>query len=142
MELMTANRQWASRPSDERFCSLHELAAFTNYERQSSARRVMPNRGLTVLPSSTNPLDIAVSGPNGHPAQFTHWSFSQLCSLAGVPSSYLRDSGMPGALSADNINWGLHHSRPVESAQSTAQTMALSGMPRSPTRSSPALVTV
>lgn len=115
MELMNANRQWSSRPADERFCSLHELAAFTGYEKQNSARRVMPNRGLTVVPSATDPRDIAVAGPNGHPAQFTHWSFSQLCSLAGVPSSYIRDSGMPGALAADCVNWGLHHAREVES---------------------------
>lgn len=114
MELMTASRQWASRPSDERFCSLHELAAFCSYERQHSARRTMPNRGLTVVPSASDPKDIALSGPNGHPAQFTHWSFGQLCSLAGVPSSYIRDSGMPGALAADCINWGLHYARNVE----------------------------
>lgn len=115
MELMQANRQWSSRPADERFTSLPALAAFTSYERQNSARRTLPNRGLTVVPSATDPLDIAVSGPNGHPAQFTHWAFSQLCSLAGVPSSYIRDSGMPGALAADCLNWGLHHKREVES---------------------------
>jgi len=115
MELHQASRQWASRPADERFTSLPALAAFTRYERDHAARRTMPNRGLTVLPSATDPLDVAVAGPNGHPAQFTHWSFGQLCSLAGVPSSYIRDSRMPGALAADNINWGLHHSREVES---------------------------
>ena len=115
MELMNANRQWSSRPADERFRSLHELAAFCGYEKTNSARRVLPNRGLTVVPSATDPLDIAVSGPNGHPAQFTHWAFSQLASLAGVPSSYIRASGMPGALAADCLNWGLHHARSVES---------------------------
>jgi hypothetical protein len=115
MELYNANRQWSSRPADERFRSLHELAAFCSYEKTNSARRVMPNRGLTVVPSTTDPRDIAVSGPNGHPAQFTHWAFGQLCSLAGVPASYIRDSGMPGALAADCINWGLHHARDVES---------------------------
>jgi hypothetical protein len=114
MELYTASRQWASRPQDERFASLHELAAFCNYERQHSARRVMPNRGLTVVPSTTDPRDIAVTGPNGHPAQFTHWSFTQLCALAGVPSGYIRQSAMPGPLAADCINWGLHHARQVE----------------------------
>lgn len=115
MELHHANRQWVSRPADERFCSLHELAAFTSYNKAHSARRVLPNRGLTVLPSTTDALDVAVSGPNGHPAQFTHWSFGQLASLAGVPASYLRAAQMPGALAADNLNWGLHHVRPVES---------------------------
>lgn len=114
MELMQANRQWSTRPSDERFTSLHALATYATHKRDNSARRVMANRGLTVLPSTVDPLDIAVSGPNGHPATFTHWSFGQLCSRAGVPASYLRDSKMPGALAADNLNWGLHHARSVE----------------------------
>lgn len=115
MELMQANRQWSSRPADERFTSLPALATFTAWQKTHSSRRVLPNRQLTVVPSTTDALDIALTGPNGHPAQFTHWSFSQLCSLGGVPSSYIRDSQMPGPLASDNINWGLHHHRPVES---------------------------
>ena len=115
MELMTASRQHVTRPADERFTSLHALAAFTSYQKRHSARRTMPNRALTVVPSATDPLDIACCGPNGHPAQFTNWSFQQLCSLAGVPAGYITRSAMPGALAADNINWGLHHHRPVES---------------------------
>jgi|SRR5579872_221463 len=114
MELMQANRQWASRPSDERFTSLYDLAAFVRYERQNSRRRVMPNRGLTVVPSVTDAQDIAITGPNGHPAQFTHWAFTQLAGLAGVPAGYIRESEMPGGLAADCLNWGLHHHRKVE----------------------------
>jgi hypothetical protein len=114
-ELMQANRQWSTRPSDERFTSLTALASFCTYQRQHSARRTLANRDLTVVPSTTDDYDIALVGPNGHPAQFTHWGFSQLCSLAGVPSSYIRSSAMPGPLAADNLNWGLHHHRDVES---------------------------
>src|SRR5437763_271554 len=117
MELMQANRQWSSRPADERFTSLHALAAFTRNERANSARRTLSNRGVTVLPSTSDPLDIAVElGKNGKSivGQFTHWSFGQLASLADVPAAYIRNSGMPGALAADNVNWGLHHSRTVE----------------------------
>ena len=117
MELMNANRQWSSRPADERFCSLYELAAFSTYKHQQSRRKTVSNRDIIVIPSTTDPLDIALTGrrnPN-KVAQFTHWSFGQLCSLAGVPASYIRESNMPGALAADNINWGLHHQRAVES---------------------------
>ena len=117
MELMHANRQWSSRPADERFTSLHALAAFCRYKADQSRRRVVSNRDIMVIPSVTDPLDIALTGRRNPDklAHFTHWSFSQLCSLAGVPSSYIRDSRMPGALAADNINWGLHHVREVES---------------------------
>jgi len=114
MELMQANRQWSSRPADERFTSMPELCCFLAFERDHSQRKVLANRDLTVIPSTTDDRDIAMTGPNGHPAQFTHWSFNQLCSLAGVPASYIRDSQMPGPLAADNLNWGLHHHRTVE----------------------------
>ena len=124
MQLLQASRQFASRPADERFTSLPALAAFTRYQKMHSfynpasnsrGRRVLPNRSLTIVPSTTDELDVACQGPNGHPAKLTHWSFGQLSALAGVPASYLIKSKMPGALMADNLNWGLHHSRPVES---------------------------
>lgn len=115
MEIMAANRQWATRPADERFTSLHALAAFTNFQKKNSKRTTLPNRDLTVVPSTTDQFDIAVSGPNGHPAQLSNWSFGQLCSLAGVPADYIKRSNLPGALAADNLNWGLHHHRKPES---------------------------
>lgn len=107
------SHQWAKRPDDERFTSLTALAAFTRYRRQRSKPLKLANRQLGVVPSATDPLDVAVTGPNGHPVQFTHWSFGQLSSLAGVPAGYLR-SGLPGTLVADNLNWGLHYGRQVE----------------------------
>lgn len=110
---MTVSHQWVKRPDDERFTSLTALAAYTKYRREHSAQRVIPNRKLQVLPSATDQWDVAVCGPNGNPAQFTHWSFSQYASLAGVPAGYLR-SGLPGALIADNLNWGMQHLRSVE----------------------------
>lgn len=114
MELMQANHQWSTRPADERFTSLPALASFAAFQRSHSKRATLPNRKLTVIPGTTNHRALALTGPNGHPAEFTHWSFQQLSSLAGVPASYLRDSQMPGALAADNLNWGLHHHRDVE----------------------------
>ena len=114
-EIMTASHQWANRPADERFTSLTALAAFTRFSRNNSARRVMSNRDLTVVPSATDPYDIGVVGKKGTPASLTHWGFGQLAARANVPAGYLRDNRLPGALIADNLNWGLHHSRDVES---------------------------
>jgi hypothetical protein len=107
------SRQWSSRPADERFTSLTALAAYTSYRRTHSRSVKLANRQLTILPNAADRLDVAVTGPNGHPAQFTHWSFAQLSSLAGVPAGYLR-SGLPGDLIADNLNWGLHYGRQTE----------------------------
>src|SRR6266852_173807 len=109
----TLHHQWATRPADQRFTSLTALAAYTKFRKEHSRPDTIPNRKLTVLPSATSLTDVAVCGPNGYPAQFTHWSFGQLAGLAGVPAGYLR-SGLPGALIADNMNWGLHYGRTVE----------------------------
>jgi hypothetical protein len=123
-ELHMASRQWASRPADERFTSLHALAAFTKFRHDNCARLTIANRDIDLIPSTTDVQDIAVvpskdycvrNGKSGRPAQLTHWSFTQLCGLAAVPAGYLRHSHMPGALAADNLNWGLHHSRKPES---------------------------
>lgn len=113
--LTQANHEWRSRPADERFTSLFALAAYKTFERDHSKRKTLANRDLTVIPSTTDVLDIAVQGPNGNPASLTNWSFSQLASLSGVPGDYIVRSKMPGALAADNFNWGLKHVRKAES---------------------------
>jgi hypothetical protein len=109
----TLHTQWARRPDDERYTSLTALAAHARYRRDHSRQLTLPNRKLTVVPSTSDRFAIAVTGPNGHPATPTHWSFGQLASLAGAPAGYLR-SGLPGALVADNLNWGLHYQRSIE----------------------------
>jgi hypothetical protein len=113
--LTVASREWSTRPADERFTSLFALAAFKKFEFEHKRRKTIPNRELTVIPSTTDPLDIAITGPNGHPAKLTNWSYSQLATLSGVPGDYIVRSKMPAALAADNFNWGLHHARTPES---------------------------
>lgn len=124
MELHTAARQWASRPADERFLSLHELGSFVRFRHDNCARLSLANRDINIIPSTTDELDFAVvpsddyakrHNKRGTPASLTHWSFTQLAGLAGVPAGYIRHSRMPGALAADNLNWGLHHARKPES---------------------------
>lgn len=111
MELYQASREWATRPSDERFTSLRALAAFASAMRKGSKRIEVSNRDLKCVPSATDMMDFAILGPNGHPAELTHWSFGQLCERTGVPRDYVVRSGMPGCLTADNVNWGLTNRR-------------------------------
>jgi len=40
----------------------------------------------------------------------THWSFGQLCTLIGAPTSYLRQ--LPAALSAINLNTACYRTAP------------------------------
>jgi hypothetical protein len=41
----------------------------------------------------------------GEPVAPTHWSFGQLCTLVGAPTSYLRQ--LPAALCGINLQHGL-----------------------------------
>ncbi len=111
MELMQANRQWSSRPMDERFLSLTELHSHVEMIRQRSAQRVMPNRHLEAAPVDGDHKALMLRGPRGD-ANISHWAFGQLAQRAGAPAGYLRD--LPSPLAADCINYGLRHARDVE----------------------------
>jgi hypothetical protein len=102
--LTQASRQWASRPSDERFVSLTELDAHCQNVRTNSRARVVPNRALRAEPTPDN-SGLVVVGPNGSPVSPTHWAFGQLAQRADAPAGYLRD--LPSPLAADCINYGL-----------------------------------
>ena len=105
---MSANEQWRTRPADERYTSLTDLAKATAYTMEHS-------RGLVVA-SKSLAADVVdgklVIGRNGNTAVPTHWSFGQLAARAGAPAGYLRD--LPNELVADCLNYGLHVARPVE----------------------------
>lgn len=105
----SANEQWRSRPADQRFTSLIELQAATQYTMDHSNQRVVASKAL-----SADVVDgrLVVKGPSGQAAIPTHWAFGQLAQRAGAPAGYLRD--LPNELAADCINYGLHVSRPVD----------------------------
>lgn len=112
--LMQANKEWSSRPADERFTSLTELAAFKNRQRELSRGAVVSSRKIEALPSD-NPGDhktLYLAGPNGGRIEPTHWSFGQLATLAGAPAGYLRK--LPAPMAADCLNYGLKIERDIE----------------------------
>ena len=111
--LTQASRQWASRPSDERFVSLYELGAKMNHVRQSSSGKIVSSRQVEARPAQADPMrGLEIVGPNGHAVTPTHWSFGQLAQLAGAPAGYMRK--LPAPLAADCINYGLKIDRDVE----------------------------
>lgn len=103
---MDVNRQWASRPADERFVSLTELHAAVQSYRKFSRAKVLSSRQITAVPVENDNQGLAVQGPNGGTVALTNWSFGQLAARAGAPAGYLRT--LPGAMTADCINYGLH----------------------------------
>lgn len=111
----TASRQWATRPSDQRFLSLLELDAHCQNQHARSAQKVVSSRQIQAAPVDGDAHGLVVVGPNGGPVNVTNWAFGQLAQRAAVngqsAANYLR--GLPAALAADCINYGLH-SRSVE----------------------------
>ena len=110
MELMQAHKQWASRPAEERFCSLVEMHAAAEARRAISRASVVSSRALRVA-TTNDQSGLVVVGPSGHEVAPSHWSFGQLATLAGAPAGYLRD--LPAPLAADCVDFGLQ-TRPVE----------------------------
>jgi hypothetical protein len=102
MEIMAANKQWATRPADERYPDLTALYTATKRMANESAEAISP---LSCLRVEACGDDLALIGKTSIPAQLTNWSFGQLCRRVGAPSGYLE--GLPANLAAQNINHGL-----------------------------------
>jgi hypothetical protein len=109
--LMQASREWASRPDDERFVSLHDLQDHCNTLRQNSRQGSFSSRAIEAMPVEDDWKALMIRGPQGGQVAPTHWSFGQLARLANATPTYLNT--LPGAVAADCINWGLRQ-RDVE----------------------------
>lgn len=103
--ITTASHQWASRPADQRFTSLTDLAAYTESVRLRSTGKMLSSRALSAAPVEGDSRALMVVGPNGAPVAPTNWAFGQLAQLAKAPAGYLRD--LPAPIAADCINYGL-----------------------------------
>lgn len=101
--LMTAHTQWASRPEDQRFTNLTDLAAAVDSRRNRSK---VADLSLTDLEVKVTE-DKAGLYINTHirAAQPTNWAFGQLAQRAGAPAGYLRT--LPAPMAADCLNFGL-----------------------------------
>lgn len=104
--LDAASRQWASRPQDQRFLSLDDLATSVAAKRELS--RASDVRLDSLALSHDADGELLLTSPDGHHIAFTNWSFGQLASLVGAPASYLRK--LPVALARVNLEWGLEGS--------------------------------
>lgn len=109
MELYQAHRQWASRPSDQRFETLAALRDSV-HRRRVLSRSVdidLDKSRIQVIGDSQD--SIAINGTLT-PCEPSHWSFGQLCSWVktqgvAAPANYLRT--LPPVLIAENLNHGL-----------------------------------
>ena len=99
----TAHREWASRPPDERYASVHAL-----YEAARARRTRLEERPIETgefRTEATDTDDLVIRETSGRVASLTNWSFGQLATIASAPPSYLRT--LPATIASSAINYGL-----------------------------------
>lgn len=98
--------EWFSRPDDERYLSLTDLYGAVRRRADRAQARTVESRAIRVEASRDNAERLALLVPGrDEPVAPTHWSFGQLCSLVGAPSSYMRQ--LPAPLAGINLQHGL-----------------------------------
>ncbi|PAY08488.1 DUF932 domain-containing protein [Bradyrhizobium sp. UFLA03-84] len=102
--------EWFSRPADQRYLSLDELARTVHDRANRSRTRVVESALIHVNASRADPERLALMLPGSDtPVAPTHWSFGQLASQVGAPAAYLRQ--LPASLAAINLQYGLNANR-------------------------------
>jgi hypothetical protein len=98
--------EWFSRPADERYLSLSELFSAVRARAARSRTRIADSAAIRVEASrdDTERLTLILPGEEV-PLVPTHWSFGQLATMVGAPSTYLRQ--LPAPLAAINLQYGL-----------------------------------
>lgn len=98
--------EWFSRPDDERYLSLTDLYDSVKARADRATTRTVESRAVRVAASRDNAERLALIVPGrDQPIAPTHWSFGQLCSLVGAPSTYMRQ--LPAPLAGINLQHGL-----------------------------------
>lgn len=118
MEIFKASEQWSTRPADQRFWTLAEMAAYTNAVRDSARVKSVDYTELRVQANAAGGLDLV--GPANRPALLTNYAFGQLCQKVSAPAGYLRT--LPASTAADLVTYGLRHNAAV-TAESKAQLL-------------------
>ena len=103
----TAHREWASRPPDERYASVHALYEAARARRIRTEERTIET--VAVRTEAVGADALALRDTSGRQAALTNWSFEQLAGIAGAPPKYLRT--LPAVIASDAINYGLHRQR-------------------------------
>src|SRR5579871_1389269 len=83
--------EWFSRPADERYLSLSELQGAVRGRAERSRTRTAESASIRVEASRGDAERLTLMLPGEEvPLAPTHWSFGQLTTMVGAPSTYLR----------------------------------------------------
>ena len=98
--------EWFSRPDDERYLSLTDLHTAVRGRAERATARTVETKALRVEANRDDAERLALVVPGRDaPVAPTHWSYGQLCSLVGAPSTYMRQ--LPAPLAGINLQHGL-----------------------------------
>jgi len=103
--LKQANREWATRPDDQRFTSLIELNQHCHAMRDISRQGTISSRAIEFTAGDDMLNDLRA---NGMP--MTNWAFSQAAQAAGGTAGYL--SKLPAVLAAQCLDYGMKVNAP------------------------------
>jgi hypothetical protein len=96
-------RQWYSRPADEKFASLEDVYAATLSRKQRSHQVDRRMRNIHFQAAPNNDLVMSYREDAGdRNLGFTHWSFGQIGNLVGAHPEFLRQ--LPSNLASDVLN--------------------------------------
>ncbi|MBS7703292.1 DUF932 domain-containing protein [Chelatococcus asaccharovorans] len=109
------SRQWFARPADERFLSLDDLSACVHTRAAASVEARVATKTIELFAPEPKSVEDAhklyVAQPAGL-VPFTHWSFSQVATLAKAPAGFLRE--LPAQMVADVLTYRLRFAREAE----------------------------
>src|SRR6478752_184433 len=98
--------EWFLRPAGERYLALSELFGAVRGRAERSRTRTVESEKIRVEASRDDAEHLALLLPGEEvPLAPTHWSFGQVTTMIGAPSTYLRQ--LPAPLAAINLQYGL-----------------------------------
>jgi hypothetical protein len=103
--ITTVNREWSSRPADQKFLSLDALLARVEHLRDTSREAIVDASQVRFLARPGDTDDLRVALPDGSEFTPSNYAFRQLCQYAGAPASYL--SELPGFMAGSLLRYGL-----------------------------------
>lgn len=109
MELFKANKQWATRPRDERFFTLQEMHDTCKAYAEASREKDVP---YSDMQAHSEGAEVVLTGKAGIPVKLSNWAFGQLCQKISAPPSYLRE--LPPGITSELLNHGLTNTRDAE----------------------------
>lgn len=105
MELFHANKQWSTRPADERFPTVQALYDATKAYADTARTLDLPLGALRTEASKSGEVLITHATSEHPTARLTNWAFGQLAARMGAPASYLRT--LPATMAVQNLNYAL-----------------------------------